>query len=547
MSERIGQFFGNYQLLRSLGKGAFAEVYLAEHRYIEMAAAIKVLLRMEPESHTAFRSEAGTIARLEHPHVIRIRDFGIEDETPYLVMDYMAHGTLRSRHPRGTRLPCEQVLAYVQQIASALDYAHQQRVIHRDIKPENILLNARQEILLSDFGLAIVLRTIDSQSMQNLAGTPPYMAPEQINNHPGPASDQYALAVMVYEWLCGEQPFQGAIYEILSQHLYKEPLSLRERVPEISPEIEDAVFSALAKDPLHRFPTVRDFAIALEEACFATQFVPVISSSTYKPQVSAPLPAQPEPAVEVKVQSVPNPIQSSAPVPSQPTTQKLRRSEPETLSSGAQTNRQRLLQRVRAFWIEGVLDHSRQGMALMNLRLQEQPDAVAHSWQSVLQQPETMQYLLPAGTRITSVYNSANEALLILGAPGAGKTTLLLALARDLLDHAERDTASPVPVVFNLSSWTLKRQSLHNWLVEEMSNKYQVPRKLGSALVEHEQILPLLDGLDEVEAEARTACISAINSYRQEHGMQPMVVCSRITDYLAQSERINLTSAVTLQ
>jgi DNA polymerase III delta prime subunit len=183
----------------------------------------------------------------------------------------------------------------------------------------------------------------------------------------------------------------------------------------------------------------------------------------------------------------------------------------------------------------------------MNLELQEQPDAVANSWQSVLQQPGTMRRPLPPGTHITSVYDSANEALLILGAPGAGKTTLLLALARDLLDRAECNTSSPVPVIFNLSSWTLKRQSLHDWLVEEMSSKYQVPRKLGHALIEYEQILPLLDGLDEVDARERTACIHVINSYRQEHGLQPMVVCSRIADYMKQNVRINLISAVTIQ
>jgi serine/threonine protein kinase len=550
MSERVGQVFGNYQLLRFLGQGAFAEVYLGEHRYIEMAAAIKVLTHMEPETHEAFRNEARAIARLEHPHIIRLRDFGIQDGTPYLIMDYMPNGTLRALHPRGTRLPFEQIVSYVQQIASALDYAHQQRLIHRDIKPENILLNARREVLLSDFGLAVVLSTVDSLSTQNEGGTPLYMAPEQINNHPGPASDQYALAVMVYEWLCGKPPFQGPLYELFSQHLYQTPPSLCDRAPEISPEIEDVVFGALAKDPQERFSSIQDFAIALEEACFATQTMPAIQSVAPRLSVPVPRPVQPEspePIVAVKVESTPDPpLPTSTHMNLLPATQKLRGPAPETIS-GAQTNRQRLIRRVRAFWIEGVLEHSLQGAALLNLGLQEQPNAVANPWQSVLQRPSTMLRPLPPGTLITQVYDSANEALLILGAPGGGKTTLLLTLACDLLHRAERDTSLPVPVIFNLSSWTLKRQGLHEWLAEEMSSKYQVPRKLAHALIEHEQILPLLDGLDEVDAGARAACISAINGYRQEHGMQPMVVCSRVTDYMVQTERINLTSAVTIQ
>src|SRR5204863_7134514 len=103
MADRAGQFLGNYQLLRLLGRGAFAEVYLAEHRYLEVPAAIKVLhVHMESATHERFRREARTIAHLQHLHIVRVLDFGFEDQTPYLVMEYTPNGTLRSRHPRGT-------------------------------------------------------------------------------------------------------------------------------------------------------------------------------------------------------------------------------------------------------------------------------------------------------------------------------------------------------------------------------------------------------------------------------------------------------------
>jgi eukaryotic-like serine/threonine-protein kinase len=173
MADRVGQQLGHYRLLRVLGQGAFAEVYLGEHLYLERLAAIKVLhVQMDPKRQEQFRHEARTIARLDHPHIVRVLDFGIEDQTPYLVMEYTPGGTLQSQHPKGTRLSFEQIMTYVKQLASALDYAHQQRVIHRDIKPENLLLNAKDEVELSDFGLAVVQRTLDSLSTQNPAGTP---------------------------------------------------------------------------------------------------------------------------------------------------------------------------------------------------------------------------------------------------------------------------------------------------------------------------------------------------------------------------------------
>ena len=163
MADRVGQQLGNYRLLRVLGQGSFAEVYLAEHQYLERLAAIKVLhVQIDAKTHEQFRREARTIAHLQHPHIVQVLDFGLADRIPYLVMEYTPGGTLRSQYPSGTCLPLEQIVTYVKQIASALDYAHQQRVIHRDVKPDNLLLNANQEVVLSDFGIAVVQLTLDS-------------------------------------------------------------------------------------------------------------------------------------------------------------------------------------------------------------------------------------------------------------------------------------------------------------------------------------------------------------------------------------------------
>src|SRR5690348_15999760 len=131
MGDLLGQRLGNYRLLRLLGRGGFAQVYLGEHLRLGTQAAIKVLaVHLADDDVEHFLTEARTIARLEHPHIIRILDFDVEEETPFLVMSYAPGGTLRQRHPKGTRLPLDLILSYLKQAADALQYAHDGRLIH---------------------------------------------------------------------------------------------------------------------------------------------------------------------------------------------------------------------------------------------------------------------------------------------------------------------------------------------------------------------------------------------------------------------------------
>ncbi len=210
-------------------------------------------------------------------------------------------------------------------------------------------------------------------------------------------------------------------------------------------------------------------------------------------------------------------------------------------------NRERLLKRVRVFWVEGVLEQSLHKAALIELGLKEQPDALANPWHLIVQESNRVPRPLPAGTHITQIYDQTRGELLILGEPGAGKTTLLLELARNLLTRAEADDTLPMPVMFNLSSWAVKRGPIADWLVEELRIRYQVPRKLGRAWIGQESVLPLLDGLDEVKEDARSACIAAINTYHTHYQHVPLIVCSRTTEYFAQERRLVFLSAVTIQ
>ncbi len=267
MPDRIGQQLGNYRLVSWLGQGGYAEVYLGQHMRFNMQAAVKVLhAHLSGKDAERFQQEAETIAKLAHPSIVRVSDFDVQEGAPFLVMDYAPNGSLRRRHPAGEVVPLSQIVSYVKQVADALQYAHEHKVVHCDVKPENMLLGPREEVLLSDFGIATVAHSTVSLRAEAVVGSFAYMAPEQIQGQPRPASDQYALGVTVYEWLCGERPFSGSFTELVTQHLWESPPTLLGRAPVISPEVEQVVLRALAKDPKQRFSSVTAFAEALEQA-----------------------------------------------------------------------------------------------------------------------------------------------------------------------------------------------------------------------------------------------------------------------------------------
>ncbi len=211
MTDRVGQQLGSYRLMRLLGRGGFAEVYLGQHLRLNMQTAIKVLHTQLADAADIqnFHREAETIASLVHPHIVRVLDFDVKDGVPFLVMDYAPNGSLRRQHPKGVSLPLPTIVSYVKQVADALQYAHEHKLIHRDVKPENMLLGRYNDVLLSDFGTAIIAQSSRYQGTQDMVGTIAYMAPEQIQAHPRPASDQYALASSSTNGSAASIPFKA--------------------------------------------------------------------------------------------------------------------------------------------------------------------------------------------------------------------------------------------------------------------------------------------------------------------------------------------------
>ena len=226
----------------------------------------------------------------------------------------------------------------------------------------------------------------------------------------------------------------------------------------------------------------------------------------------------------------------------------------KTKSAREECNRQDLLKRVKNDWIKGVLERSIYNGVLIELGLEERRDAVLNRQRIELQRlgkPNRMlkpgMNVLQLGTKIVDVFDEMGKTLLILGEPGSGKTTLLLELARDTIARAEKDPKLPIPVVFNLSSWTDAKQPIAKWLICELNTMYCVPKGIVNDWIQRNELLLLLDGLDEVSPKRREACAHAINDFRQKHGQIPLVVCCRTADYEAMTTRLDIEIAISSQ
>jgi serine/threonine protein kinase len=271
MNNLVGQSLGRYRILEMLGEGGMASVYKAYDTSLERNVAIKVIRTEKGQDEHflhRFVRESKALAKLSHPNIVHINDFGEQDGIPYVVMDYLPGGTLIEK--MGNPLPYQEAARLLTPIAQALEFAHQMHIVHRDIKPANILLTQNNLPMLSDFGIAKIL---EEEQQTNLTGTgvgigtPEYMAPEQgQGSKVDYRADIYALGVVFYELVTGRKPFRADTpMAVIIKHM-TEPLTRpREFVPDLPESVEKIIFKSMAKKPENRYQDMGAFAAALEK------------------------------------------------------------------------------------------------------------------------------------------------------------------------------------------------------------------------------------------------------------------------------------------
>ncbi|MEA5465697.1 protein kinase domain-containing protein [Leptothoe sp. PORK10 BA2] len=529
MGQRLAH---RYRIDQLMGQGGFGKVFLAHDEQLP-GHPICVVKQLNPihtdDLDTAkrlFNLEAETLYRLgEHPQIPRLLAHIEENGELYLVQEYIAGHSLADELAQGP-MALDGVRHCLGEMLTVLATVHGQNVIHRDIKPSNILRRqgepgARGQLVLIDFGAVKALQVSTGTGLG--AGNPTvaigslgYMAPEQQSSRPCFGSDLYGLGMVVLQALSGRHPMN-----------FDTPASCERVGVSVPDHLAQFIDRLVHLDHRERYGTAME----------ALQVFQQLADGATKGYGAAPGWSGGIGVVQPTVQPIVQPIV--------PTVQPTSLSPASPLySQQTYRNRQALLNKVRRFWIEGVLDRSLHGQVLLTLGLEERPEAIAPPWQITYATPGQWAQPLPAGTQASDVFNAIGEgrSLLILGEPGAGKTTTLLSLARQLLDCTQEHHR--LPVVFNLSSWL--HEPMEQWLVKELNSKYQIPKAIGRRWVEEQQLLLLLDGLDEVAPDRRGACVATLNQFHRDYGPE-MVVCSRIRDYEALPQRLQFQAALYLR
>ncbi|MEG6615246.1 Stk1 family PASTA domain-containing Ser/Thr kinase [Peptococcaceae bacterium 1198_IL3148] len=296
----IGKLLGNrYEILEQLGGGGMAIVYKARDNFLNRLVTVKIL-RAEYVSDSdfvrRFRREAQAVARLSHPNIVNIHDVGQENDTQYLVMEYVDGDNLKNYIKHNQNLDLPTIVNIVMQICDALQHAHDNGIVHRDVKPQNILIAHNQRVKLTDFGIAFEAATGTISNTETVLGSVHYISPEQANGDtPGAQSDIYSLGVVLYEMLTGQLPFKGdGAVAVALKHIQEQPPLPSEIKPDIPKYLERVVIKAMEKDPARRYQTAKQFKQDLQQLDytadlnddFATQVLP--GSAIAKAKESVP-------------------------------------------------------------------------------------------------------------------------------------------------------------------------------------------------------------------------------------------------------------------
>jgi len=294
MSNLIGQSLGRYHILEQLGEGGMATVYKAYDTRLERDVAVKIIRKSAFSAEVLermlkrFEREAKALSKLTHPNIVGVIDYGDYEGSPYIVMEYLPGGTLK--HQLGKPIPWQEAARILLPIARALDYAHQRGIVHRDVKPSNILITDSGEPMLSDFGIAKILESEETQTLTGTGvgvGTPEYMAPEQWTGKVTPQSDIYSLGVVFYEMVTGRKPYTADTPAAILLKQASEALPRpKQFVPDLPEAVERTLLKVLAKKPEDRYPDMTTFADRLDNLLAGQSKIrqPVITTNTFRPK-----------------------------------------------------------------------------------------------------------------------------------------------------------------------------------------------------------------------------------------------------------------------
>jgi serine/threonine protein kinase len=265
----IGRRLGNYRIVAEIASGSYGCIYMAQHQFLPRTVAIKFLHPHHLHSQyelDQFFAEAEFLEQLRHPCILPIYDAGIAHNNPYIITEFAPGGSLRDKLSdlSPDKVSVKEALLILSQIGVGLEFTHQRGIVHRDLKPGNILFNKNNDAMLADFGIAVLMQSATGESRASQVGTLAYMAPEQFYGRVSRYSDQYALGCIAYELFTGRPPFTASTFASLKdQHVHHAPIPPTRRNRQLPSSIEQAILTALEKDPRNRHTDIPTFISAL--------------------------------------------------------------------------------------------------------------------------------------------------------------------------------------------------------------------------------------------------------------------------------------------